>query len=100
MGLPLLPTWRASKLRARRILEETTVRTGSEKFETGLLWNQNSINFLDNRPMAERRLRYLERRLASDPNLYDNVVVARRLLIESLYSRSNREMSFSDMRRT
>lgn len=59
--------------RARQILEETTVRTASGRFETGLLWKQDSFEFPDSRPMAERRFRCLEKRLESNPELYDSV---------------------------
>ncbi|XP_062703517.1 uncharacterized protein LOC134285973 [Aedes albopictus] len=59
--------------RARQILQETTVRTGSGKFETGLLWKQDVVEFPDSRPMAERRLKCLERRLEKNPQLYDSV---------------------------
>ncbi|XP_062704158.1 uncharacterized protein LOC134286550 [Aedes albopictus] len=59
--------------RARQILEETTVRTESGRFQTGLLWKDNHVEFPNSRPMAEKRFRCLERRLASKPDLYDNV---------------------------
>ncbi|XP_055632837.1 uncharacterized protein LOC129773265 [Toxorhynchites rutilus septentrionalis] len=59
--------------RTRKILENTTVRTASEKFQVSLLWKYDCIEFPNSKPMAERRLRCLERRLASKPDLYDNV---------------------------
>ncbi|XP_058456625.1 uncharacterized protein LOC131434022 [Malaya genurostris] len=59
--------------RARMILESTTVRTASGKFQTGLLWKYDRVEFLNSRPMAEKRLLSLERRLALKPDLYDNV---------------------------
>ncbi|XP_055622908.1 uncharacterized protein LOC129766407 [Toxorhynchites rutilus septentrionalis] len=59
--------------RARKILENTTVRTASGKFQVGLLWKYDCIEFPNSKPMAERRLRCLERRLASKPELYDKV---------------------------
>ncbi|XP_062714172.1 uncharacterized protein LOC134290955 [Aedes albopictus] len=59
--------------RAREIMEATTVRTNSGKFETGLLWRFDKIAFPDSRPMAERRLRCLETRLSKKPALYENV---------------------------
>ncbi|XP_062704112.1 uncharacterized protein LOC134286508 [Aedes albopictus] len=59
--------------RARRILQETTVQKANGRFETGLLWKQDDIDFPDSRPMAERRLKCLERRLAQNSLLYDSV---------------------------
>ncbi|XP_065088324.1 uncharacterized protein LOC135709839 [Ochlerotatus camptorhynchus] len=59
--------------RARLILEGTTIRKTDGKFETGLLWKQDDFEFPDSRPMAERRLKCLERRLERDPKLYDSV---------------------------
>ncbi|XP_055623324.1 uncharacterized protein LOC129766751 [Toxorhynchites rutilus septentrionalis] len=59
--------------RARQILESTTIRTASGRFETGLLWKQDEVEFPDSRPMAEKRLRCLEKRLKKDPFLYDKV---------------------------
>lgn len=74
LGIAVAPNLEGSEdQRARKILEETTVRTESGKFETGLLWKQDRIEFPDGRPMAERRLRCLERRLEKDPQLYDSV---------------------------
>ncbi|XP_065079713.1 uncharacterized protein LOC135702590 [Ochlerotatus camptorhynchus] len=62
-----------SEKRARELMEATTVRTNSGKFQTGLLWKQNKVKFPDSRPMAERRLQCLEKRLSKDPNLYEKV---------------------------
>lgn len=59
--------------RARQILERTTVRTTSGRFKTGLLWKQDMVRFPDSRPMAEKRLRCLEKRLMKNPLLYDEV---------------------------
>ncbi|XP_062557970.1 uncharacterized protein LOC134222838 [Armigeres subalbatus] len=59
--------------RARRILEEKTIRTADGKYETGLLWKEDSFEFPDIRPMAERRLKCLERRLEKDPQLCNSV---------------------------
>lgn len=74
LGVGIVPNLEGSeKQRARQILEETTVRTESGKFETGLLWKHDIIDFPDSRPMAERRLRCLERRLEKNPQLYDSV---------------------------
>ncbi|XP_062538717.1 uncharacterized protein LOC134206991 [Armigeres subalbatus] len=61
--------------RARQILEETTVRTESGRFQTGLLWRCDHVEFPNSRPMAEKRFRCLERRLASRPDPYDNVKI-------------------------
>ncbi|XP_055614852.1 uncharacterized protein LOC129761164 [Toxorhynchites rutilus septentrionalis] len=60
-------------IRARAILERTTVRTPTGRFQTGLLWKHDYIQFPNSRPMAERRLQCLERRLASKPELYDKL---------------------------
>lgn len=59
--------------RANRILAETTRRIESGRFETDLLWKHDYVEFPDSRPMAEKRMRCLERRLARDPPLYDQV---------------------------
>ncbi|XP_062538796.1 uncharacterized protein LOC134207091 [Armigeres subalbatus] len=61
--------------RARQILEETTVRTESGRFQTGLLCKCDHVEFPNSRPMAENRFRCLERRLASRPVLYINVKI-------------------------
>ncbi|XP_058448925.1 uncharacterized protein LOC131428882 [Malaya genurostris] len=58
--------------RARRILTETTRRTGN-RFETGLLWRSDEPNFPDSFPMAIRRLRTLERKLQNDPAMSKRV---------------------------
>lgn len=50
LGVALASNWEEIEdQRARRILEETTVRTASGKFETGLLWKTDSIEFPDSR---------------------------------------------------
>ncbi|XP_055633078.1 uncharacterized protein LOC129773493 [Toxorhynchites rutilus septentrionalis] len=59
--------------RARKILVQTTKRTSTGRFETGLLWRYDVVEFPDSRPMAERRLYCLERRLAADVDLYNIV---------------------------
>ncbi|XP_038106484.1 uncharacterized protein LOC119766156 [Culex quinquefasciatus] len=59
--------------RAIKMLTETTKRTASGRFETGLLWRHDYIEFPDNRAMAEKRMKCLEKRLLRDPVLYDNV---------------------------
>ncbi|XP_062702756.1 uncharacterized protein LOC134285626 [Aedes albopictus] len=63
----------ADDRRAREILEATTVRTPGGRFQTGLLWKYDQLQFPDSRPMAERRLHCLEKRLQKSPELYDNV---------------------------
>ncbi|XP_058817334.1 uncharacterized protein LOC131680635 [Topomyia yanbarensis] len=60
-------------LRARKILSETTRRTKSGRFETGLLWKSDKIEFPNSYPMAERRLQCLERRLEADPEFKKTV---------------------------
>ncbi|XP_062704459.1 uncharacterized protein LOC134286801 [Aedes albopictus] len=54
--------------RARRILEETTKRV-SNRFETGLLWRYDHVEFPNSFPMAMRRLECFERRMKKDPEL-------------------------------
>ncbi|XP_058456660.1 uncharacterized protein LOC131434043 [Malaya genurostris] len=63
----------AEDCRARNILERTTRRTASGKFETGLLWRTDNFKFPNSLPMAERRLKCLERRLRLDPELQRSV---------------------------
>ncbi|XP_062557279.1 uncharacterized protein LOC134222152 [Armigeres subalbatus] len=58
--------------RARRILEETTKRI-SNRFETGLLWRQDHVQFPNSFPMAMRRLECFERRMEKDPELKASV---------------------------
>ena len=65
--------------RARKILEATTRRTESGRFQTGLLWKNDYVQFPDSELMAKRRLLCLEKRLSKDPELYNNV---RRLIAE------------------
>lgn len=57
-----------SDKRARQWLESTTKRIGT-RFETGLLWKYDKISLPNSRPMAQRRLESLERRLQKDPEL-------------------------------
>ncbi|XP_055623744.1 uncharacterized protein LOC129767148 [Toxorhynchites rutilus septentrionalis] len=74
LGVAVVPAVKgAEKDRAYKILKETTRRTSSGKFEIGLIWRYDYIEFPDNRPMAERRFRCLEKRLARNPELYDSV---------------------------
>ncbi|XP_065091343.1 uncharacterized protein LOC135712305 [Ochlerotatus camptorhynchus] len=63
----------ADDRRARRILEATTVRTPSGRFQTGLLWKYDQVEFPNSRLMAERRLHCLEKRLLKSPELYSEV---------------------------
>ncbi|EJY57390.1 AAEL017224-PA [Aedes aegypti] len=49
--------------RARKIPEATTIRTSSGRFKTGLLWKYDQVEFSDSRPMAERRLQYINDRI-------------------------------------
>lgn len=63
-----IPESEADK-RAKRILEETTRRV-SNRFETGLLWKSDKIDFPDSFPMAIRRLQSLEKKLYKDPSLH------------------------------
>ncbi|XP_053691604.1 uncharacterized protein LOC128740118 [Sabethes cyaneus] len=74
VGTTILPkTESDDDLRARAILESTTVRTASGRFQTGLLWKYDNVKFPNSRPMAEKRFQCLERRLASKPELYMKV---------------------------
>ncbi|XP_053690825.1 uncharacterized protein LOC128739367 [Sabethes cyaneus] len=58
--------------RARRIMEGTTVRVG-DKFETGLLWRYDHVEFPDSYSMAVKRFECLERRMVRDPELAANL---------------------------
>ncbi|XP_058465085.1 uncharacterized protein LOC131438809 [Malaya genurostris] len=55
--------------RAWKILRDTTRRTESGRFETGLIWKTDNINFPNSYPMANRRLKCLERRLETNLEL-------------------------------
>ncbi|XP_062538728.1 uncharacterized protein LOC134207003 [Armigeres subalbatus] len=66
----LTPIESADEKRARDILQRTTVRTLSGRYQTGLLWKYDEIKFPNSKPMAERRLQCLERRLSKSPDLY------------------------------
>ncbi|XP_058810967.1 uncharacterized protein LOC131675845 [Topomyia yanbarensis] len=70
-GIPMIEA--EDDQRARKILQETTKRLGTGRFETGLLWKCDYIEFPHSRSMAERRLKCLERRLERQPDLYANV---------------------------
>ncbi|XP_055621992.1 uncharacterized protein LOC129765605 [Toxorhynchites rutilus septentrionalis] len=63
----------ADDQRARVILEQTTSRTETGRFETGILWRYDYLEFPDSRPTAERRLFCLESRLNKHPQLYEKV---------------------------
>ncbi|XP_058456723.1 uncharacterized protein LOC131434094 [Malaya genurostris] len=63
----------AEDRRAKQIMEATTTRIPGGKFQTGLLWKYDVVDFPNSRPMAERRLFCLEKRLARNPELYANV---------------------------
>ncbi|XP_062703041.1 uncharacterized protein LOC134285727 [Aedes albopictus] len=58
--------------RSRRILEETTKRI-LNRFETGLLWRHDHVEFPNSFPMAMRRLQCFERRMQKDPELHASV---------------------------
>ncbi|XP_062557206.1 uncharacterized protein LOC134222069 [Armigeres subalbatus] len=74
LGLTVLSTLESEEdQRAKRILKETTRRLESGRFETGLLWKSDEIKFPDSYAMAVRRLKCLERRLQSEPDLRRNV---------------------------
>ncbi|XP_055614645.1 uncharacterized protein LOC129760976 [Uranotaenia lowii] len=61
-----------SDKRARKILEDTTVRQG-QKFQTGLLWRFDHFEFPDSRPMALKRNECLERKLKRNPKMLESV---------------------------
>lgn len=74
VGVALVPQVEAVEdRRAREILEKTTIRTAAGRFQTGLLWKFDCIEFPENRFMAEKRLACLERSLSKKPELYANV---------------------------
>ncbi|XP_062557240.1 uncharacterized protein LOC134222113 [Armigeres subalbatus] len=58
--------------RARMILQQTTQRVGI-RYETGLLWKYDSIEFPDSYHMALRRLECLERKMDRNPTLKANI---------------------------
>ncbi|XP_062704268.1 uncharacterized protein LOC134286640 [Aedes albopictus] len=74
LGISVVPEAEtAENQRARQILEETTKRIASGRFQTGLLWKNDFIQFPDSEPMAKKRLMCLEKRLCKDPELYNTV---------------------------
>ncbi|XP_058445110.1 uncharacterized protein LOC131426420 [Malaya genurostris] len=58
--------------RALMLLEVTTRRVAN-RFETGLLWKQDHVEFPDSYMMAVRRLECLERRMDRDPVLKESL---------------------------
>ncbi|XP_058827197.1 uncharacterized protein LOC131687160 [Topomyia yanbarensis] len=60
--------------RARQILMQTTRRTESGRFECGLLWKCDTIEFPESYAMAERRLVCLEKKLGKDQELKRKVL--------------------------
>ncbi|XP_055633030.1 uncharacterized protein LOC129773448 [Toxorhynchites rutilus septentrionalis] len=58
--------------RARELLEKTTIRV-DDRFETGLLWKDDNPQLPDSFPMALKRMKSLERKLAKNPQLEQNV---------------------------
>ncbi|XP_062539161.1 uncharacterized protein LOC134207463 [Armigeres subalbatus] len=74
VGVAVAPLLEGSdEMRSRKILEETTSRLPSGRFQTGLLWKNDHIDFPDSKPMAESRLKSLERRLRQKPELFENL---------------------------
>ncbi|XP_058840106.1 uncharacterized protein LOC131695595 [Topomyia yanbarensis] len=70
---PVVPLLESNEdQRAREVLEKTTIRIG-DRFETGLIWKEDYTTFPDSYPMAMKRLKALERRLAKNPELQRNV---------------------------
>ncbi|XP_065077675.1 uncharacterized protein LOC135700932 [Ochlerotatus camptorhynchus] len=69
---PLTPIESEEHKRARQLLQATTRRVG-KRFETGLLWKWDNVQFPDSYGMALRRLRSLEKRLTKEPQLYECV---------------------------
>ncbi|XP_062539124.1 uncharacterized protein LOC134207415 [Armigeres subalbatus] len=58
--------------RALIIMEATTRRVGN-RFETGLIWKDDQVEFPNSYSMAVRRLECLERRMDRDPGLKENL---------------------------
>jgi hypothetical protein len=54
-------------IRALQIMEETTRRVGESR-ETGLLWKEDDVNLPNSKPIAERRLHLMERKMDKDPD--------------------------------
>ncbi|XP_055543353.1 uncharacterized protein LOC129728904 [Wyeomyia smithii] len=71
-GRPSASMASAEDRRAYHILESTTVLT-KDRYESGLLWKCDVVEFPDSFPMALQRLKCLERRMARNPPLSVNV---------------------------
>ncbi|XP_062713750.1 uncharacterized protein LOC134290600 [Aedes albopictus] len=102
VGVALVPQIEAEEdRRSREILEKTTIRTSSGRFQTGLLWKFDCVEFPQSRFMAEKRLSCLERSLSKKPELYANV---RQQILDYqskgyAHKLTNEEASLSDPRR-
>lgn len=72
--------------RARQILEETTKRIGN-RFETGLLWCKDDVQLPDSRPMAERRLYGIEKKMVNDPEFAHDYKSNMNKYIQNKYAR-------------
>ncbi|XP_062538388.1 uncharacterized protein LOC134206676 [Armigeres subalbatus] len=59
-------------VRALAIMEATTLLV-ENRFETGLIWREDQVEFPDSYYMAVRRLECLERRMERDPALKENL---------------------------
>ena len=70
---PMHPLESPEDQRSREILRKTTRRTESGRFECGLLWKSDNIEFSDSYAMAERRLVCLEKKLDKDVALKTKV---------------------------
>ncbi|XP_065082517.1 uncharacterized protein LOC135704905 [Ochlerotatus camptorhynchus] len=66
---PTLTLESSEDQRARLILQQTTKRTETGRFECGLLWKSDKFEFPNSYVMAERRLVCLERKLKKDADL-------------------------------
>ncbi|XP_062699445.1 uncharacterized protein LOC134284513, partial [Aedes albopictus] len=74
VGVAVVPVLEGSdEVHSRKMLEDTTTRLSSGRFQTGLLWKYDHIDFPDSKPMAENRMKSLERRLLRKPELFDNL---------------------------
>lgn len=72
--------------RARRLLEETTIRVEG-RFRTELLWRVDNVTMPNSLPMVRRRLLYLVRKIASNPDLAINLHSQIASYIENGYAR-------------
>ncbi|XP_055588874.1 uncharacterized protein LOC129741190 [Uranotaenia lowii] len=74
LGVTVAPERKsADDLRAQHILESTTKRGTDGRFEVGLLWRYDYVEFPESKPMAEKRFKCLEKRLHQNPALYNSV---------------------------